>query len=128
MLVATTMAAAILAGCGSADRRTGEYLDDQSINARVKTSLLQDDTVSGMDVSTTTYDGVVQLSGFADNQEQQQRAEEVASKVDGVESVINNITINPRATEYGSPDEEDEDDAEAPKAQPRQDPTPDPRR
>lgn len=104
------MAAFIFAGCTSTENRrtTGEYFDDQAVNARVKTALLQDDDVAGMDVSTTTYDGVVQLSGFADDAEQRERAEELAKEVPGVETVVNNITVNPRAPQYGSPGEVEE--------------------
>lgn len=97
------LAASLLAACGSPEHRrtAGEYLDDQSINARVKASLLQDDDVAGLDVGTTTFDGVVQLSGFVATAEQRERAGEIARQVDGVQEVENNITVNPRAVENG---------------------------
>ncbi len=103
-------AAFIFSGCAGPEHRrtTGQYFDDQAVNARVKTALLQDEVVAGFDVSTTTFDGVVQLSGFVDNQDQQARAEEVARDVSGVQEVINNITVNPRAPQFGSPGDADE--------------------
>lgn len=93
----------LLIGCTSSptSRSSGEYFDDQAVNARVKAALLADDDVSGMDVSTTTFDGVVQLSGFVDTPAQKYRAEKVAEEVSGVESVVNNISISPRDTEFG---------------------------
>ena len=106
--VCTGLAAALFAGCASSEvsRSTGEYIDDQTINARVKTALLRDETVSGYEVSTTTFDGVVQLSGFVETEDERQRAEQLAMGVDGVLTVINNISVNPR-TQYGAPRESD---------------------
>jgi hyperosmotically inducible periplasmic protein len=98
--------ASIFSGCatGPDQRRAGEYIDDQTINARVKTALLRNEAVAGFDVSTTTFDGVVQLSGFVDTEEERQAAEEVAMGVDGVQMVINNVSVNPRAQQqYGAP-------------------------
>lgn len=95
-----------LAGCASPEQRrtAGEYLDDQTINARVKTSLFGDEIVRGRSVSTTTYEGVVQLSGFVDSQTERDRAEELAWQVDGVREVINNIEIKPEPSiEFGEP-------------------------
>lgn len=113
ILLSAGLAAAAFSGCASSENRrtTGQYIDDQTLNARVKTALLREDEVAGFDVSTTTFDGVVQLSGFVENEEQRQRAEEIATEVPGVQTVLNNITVNPRAQQqYGSeregPDEE----------------------
>jgi hyperosmotically inducible periplasmic protein len=110
LLVIGVMTLGLFAGCGSPEHRrtAGEYLDDQSVNARVKANLLQDDEVAGFDVSTTTYDGVVQLSGFVATAEQRDRAGEIASQVDGVQEVINNVTVNPRAAEFGARDADQE--------------------
>jgi hyperosmotically inducible periplasmic protein len=107
--VASAAMAASFTGCGSPEvRRTaGEYIDDQTINARVKTALLRDDDVAGFDVSTTTFDGVVQLSGFVASEDQRQRAEDVVMGVDGVQMVLNNLAVNPRAQEFGAPGDRD---------------------
>lgn len=120
LLLAAVLAVSFFTQCaGPESRRTGEYLDDQSVNARVKASLVEDDDVSGLDVSTTTYDGVVQLSGFVDNEQERQRAEQVARRVDGVREVVNNITVNPRASEFGAPPEgEQPREAETGEAEP----------
>lgn len=99
------IAISLVSACAPSEQRraTGEYIDDTAINARVKTALLRDNVVGGFDVSTTTYDRTVQLSGFVDTEEQRERAAEVASEVDGVEDVVNNIEIKPRAEDEQPP-------------------------
>lgn len=127
-LAGTLAAAFFCGGCAGPEHRrtTGEYFDDQAINARVKSALLQDDDVAGTEVSTTTFDGVVQLSGFVDEAEQRERAEEVATEVPGVEAVINNITINPRDPQYGTPREDEQPgmEMESPEPHDPQEPQP----
>lgn len=86
-------------GCTSTatHRSTGEAVDDATITARVKTALLADKGVSGTAVKVDTYRGVVQLSGFVDNEAQAARAAELAAKVGGVQSVKNDIRIKPQS-------------------------------
>lgn len=122
LILTLGIAAFIFSACaGPAEQRrsAGEYLDDQTVNARVKTALLRDDSVAGFDVSTTTFDGAVQLSGFVHNEEQRQRAEELAMGVDGVQTVINNISVTPRAEqqEYGAPRDQPLPETQEPEVQ-----------
>jgi hyperosmotically inducible periplasmic protein len=88
---------ATLAACagGPAKRSTGEYIDDKTINTKVKAALLNDARVSGIQVNVETYDGVVQLSGFVDDPEQIPRATEVAQGVEGVRAVRNDLIVRP---------------------------------
>lgn len=101
---ATTLLAVLILGTGSlllqtgcaatATREsTGEYIDDTAITAKVKTAFVRDDLVKALDVKVETFRGVVQLSGFVDNQEQKNRAEQIARSTSGVQSVTNNISI-----------------------------------
>ncbi|HSO44433.1 MAG TPA: BON domain-containing protein [Rhodoferax sp.] len=71
----------------------GTKIDDGVITARVKTALMADDSVKSADIATVTRDGVVQLSGFVNNQGQIDRALEVARTIQGVSSVSNQMTI-----------------------------------
>ncbi|WP_439590173.1 BON domain-containing protein [Hydrogenophaga sp.] len=71
----------------------GEKVDDTVITTKVKTALLADDTVKGMDISVTTTMGEVQLSGVVDNQMQIDKAVEVAKAVEGVQRVQNGMTV-----------------------------------
>jgi len=70
----------------------GEYVDDSSLTARVK-SALGDDSYKYPDVKVTSFKGTVQLSGFVDDKEQKARAGNIAKGVQGVKDVANNITV-----------------------------------
>jgi osmotically-inducible protein OsmY len=71
---------------------TGEYVDDNSLTARVK-SALGNDGYKYPDVKVTTFKGTVQLSGFVDDRDQKSRAGTIAKGVQGVKDVDNNITV-----------------------------------
>ena len=82
-------------GCaGTATRQsTGELVDDATITTKVKTALLQDPVVSGLDVGVDTFKGRVQLNGFVDTTEQKARAEQIARSISGVAEVGNKLTV-----------------------------------
>ena len=82
-----------LAACAgdATHRSTGQYVDDKTISARVNTALLADKDVKSSQIDVTTYNGVVQLSGFVESPEQAQHAVVVVQKVDGVKSVKNDM-------------------------------------
>jgi len=71
----------------------GQYVDDSSITASVKTKLAADKvgTLTRVDVDTTNQ--VVSLSGIVQTQQEKQRAEELARQVGGVKGVKNNLQI-----------------------------------
>lgn len=94
-LIAALMLMVALMGCAGTrtTTSTGEYIDDSAISAKVKTALHTDDEVSGFQVNVETFKGTVQLSGFVNTVAQAERAEEIARRVDGVEDVVNNITV-----------------------------------
>jgi len=97
LLVAITLATSAVAGLsGCAGDRyhesTGEYVDDSSLTARVK-SALGDDSYKYPDVKVTSFKGTVQLSGFVDDRTQKDRAGDIAKGVQGVKEVDNNITV-----------------------------------
>jgi len=85
----------ISSGCaGTATRAsTGEMIDDSVITAKVKTELIRDEFVKARDVNVDTFRGTVQLSGFVEREEQKARAGEIASQINGVQNVVNNITV-----------------------------------
>src|SRR4030095_11618352 len=81
-------------GCMStSDRSTGRVMDDHSTSSRVKSALNHDPVYKYEDVAIKTYNGVVQLNGWATTSDQVQRAGEIAERVDGVSGVINHISI-----------------------------------
>ena len=87
----------LLVGCASTATResTGEYIDDATITTKVKAALVADKEVSALQVNVETFRGVVQLSGFADNQREISRASSVARGVNGVKSVKNDLRVKP---------------------------------
>ena len=94
-LIASLLLTVALMSCAGSrtSTSTGEYIDDSVIATKVKTALHTDDEVSGFQVNVETFKGTVQLSGFVDTMEQSQKAEEIARSVDGVQDVVNNITV-----------------------------------
>ena len=85
------------AGCAAtADRQSvGEYADDSVVTAKVKTALAGEDVASLLGVEVETYRGVVQLSGFVDDETQRLRAGEIAGEVEGVRRVENSLIVKP---------------------------------
>jgi len=84
--VALIMGLAACAGDGT-HRSTGRYIDDKTISAEVNAKLIADKNVKSSQIDVTTYNGVVQLSGFVESKDQAQRAVVLAQQVDGVKSV-----------------------------------------
>lgn len=95
LLASILLAVMLVAGCagGARQQSTGEYIDDAAITSKVKTQLLRDPDVSGLQVKVDTYKGQVQLSGFVDTPEQRAKAAEIARIVPGVKSVTNNVIV-----------------------------------
>jgi hyperosmotically inducible periplasmic protein len=88
------------ASAEKAAENTGQAIDDAGITAKVKSSLLADDQVKGLSINVDTSGGAVTLTGSAQTAAEKQRAEQLATGVEGVRSVQNNITV---AQGAGSP-------------------------
>ena len=71
----------------------GNKLDDGIITAKVKSALLEGPNVKSFDIAVVTLKGAVQLSGFVDNQAQIDEAVAIATKVEGVTGVGNEMSI-----------------------------------
>jgi hyperosmotically inducible protein len=79
---------------GSKSETTGQYIDDATVTAKVKTAIANDVGVkAASNVNVETYRGVVQLSGFADSDAQASKAVAAAKKVNGVRSVKNDVRV-----------------------------------
>ena len=91
--VSLLLVAAALAGCaGSAKQQsTGEFIDDATISAKIKTRLFEDPVTSGFAIKVDSFKGTVQLSGFVSSEKERQRAEEIARAVRGVREVRNDL-------------------------------------
>ena len=75
------------------DATMGDKIDDASITAEVKSSLLSHRSTSALHTTVTTTDGVVTLSGVAKNYAEKSLVTKLATDINGVTSVINNMTI-----------------------------------
>jgi hyperosmotically inducible protein len=71
----------------------GDKIDDASITAQVKSSLLSHHSTSAMHTGVSTTDGVVTLSGVARNDAEKSLVTKLATDINGVTSVINNMTV-----------------------------------
>lgn len=75
-------------------RTAGDKIDDASITALVKMSLLSHRSTSGLKTKVETKDGVVTLSGQAKNPAEKDLATKFAKDVNGVTEVNNRMTID----------------------------------
>jgi osmotically-inducible protein OsmY len=71
----------------------GEKIDDASTTAQVKFSLLSHRSTSALKTSVKTTDGVVTISGIAKNDTEKALVAKLVSDINGVVSVVNNMTI-----------------------------------
>ncbi|MGH8220103.1 MAG: BON domain-containing protein [Steroidobacteraceae bacterium] len=73
----------------------GRATDDRAISQDVRSALASNTETENSRIQVTTSDGVVQLAGFVDSQEQRDAAGSVASSVQGVRRVDNDLRLNP---------------------------------
>ncbi|MDO8412861.1 MAG: BON domain-containing protein [Gallionellaceae bacterium] len=71
----------------------GDKIDDSIITTKVKSALLANPNIKSSDISVVTHKGEVQLSGFANDQAQIDRAIATARSVEGVSNVVNKVAI-----------------------------------
>jgi hyperosmotically inducible periplasmic protein len=92
---AAALTGLLLAACAGSPTKesTGEWIDDSVITTRVKTAMLADKTVSGLDVSVDTFKGRVLLAGYVKSPEERSSAERLARSVPGVKDVSNRIEV-----------------------------------
>ena len=74
------------------DETMGEKIDDASITAQVKSSLLSHRSTSALKTKVETTDGVVTVSGIAKNDAEKTLVTKLVTDINGVVSVINNMT------------------------------------
>jgi len=101
-LLVMLLAAALAAGCGtmsggqgggSSSKTAGDVVDDAVITSRVKTALLADPDISGLKINVDTEKGVVKLKGEIKTMALRKKAESIASGVNGVKKVDNQLII-----------------------------------
>lgn len=82
-------------GCASTRTHegTGQYVDDSVITTKVKAAILDEPGLKVSEINVETFKGVVQLSGFVSSPADIKSAVRVASAVNGVKSVKNDMQL-----------------------------------
>lgn len=99
LFTAVLLGSFLLASCQATTGRTaGRNVDDAALTASVKASLVSDKASNLTRIDVDTTNGVVALNGVVESPEQRSRAEQLASRVDGVKKVINNLQVQRRTS------------------------------
>lgn len=101
VLPLATAAMVGLTGCAtSKDRTAGPAPDDRMVKSKVEDALKEEPVYKFTHVRVSAHNGVVQLSGWANSEEQKARAADIAGNVEGVHEVVNNISLKLPPTGY----------------------------
>ena len=95
-LAAMVGSSLLITGCTTeqrSGRTAGQYIDDKTLNSRVRGALDDSAEYKFPDVKVETMRGTVQLSGFVTTAAQKARAAEIAKNVRDVVNVDNKITV-----------------------------------
>jgi hyperosmotically inducible protein len=71
----------------------GKAVDDASLTAKVKSALIAEPNLKSMTINVDSMAGVVTLKGTTDSQENRQKAAQIASTVEGVRDVKNELVV-----------------------------------
>jgi hyperosmotically inducible periplasmic protein len=83
-----------VAGCQAMSGRTaGRNIDDLTITASVKARLVADKLSNLTRIDVDTVNAVVSLTGLVESEFEKRRAEDIASLVDGVEKIVNDLQV-----------------------------------
>ena len=91
----------LLTALAQAQQTSTRPPDDSVIAATIKAGLLDNRHTSGTRINVDSYQGVVQLSGFARSEDEKAAATRVAESVEGVKKVLNSVAVAP-ATSMGT--------------------------
>lgn len=89
------LAAVALIGVAGCATKPGQnnYFDDAMVTSRVKKAIFDEPSLKVTDISVTTENAVVSLSGAVKNRTERTKAAEVARKVEGVKFVRNDLKV-----------------------------------
>lgn len=80
----------------------GSQVDDAVVTSSVKSALLADPAINSFDLQVETRNGIVQLSGFVNDETQIAKALEITHAVAGVKTVENGVTLKGGASTVGT--------------------------
>jgi hyperosmotically inducible protein len=90
---AAVLASIVLATSVTSIAVADDAAKDAALTERVKTALAGDSASAARDIEVETRDGVVQLSGFVDSEDQRTAALMRARSVQGVQEVRNDLSL-----------------------------------
>jgi hyperosmotically inducible periplasmic protein len=94
-VVALLFLLSLTAGCHTmTGRSAGRYVDDTTIDTKVKAKLTGEKASNFTRIGVTTVNGVVHLDGVVDSVQDKVTAEELARQVSGVMNVVNQLQIS----------------------------------
>jgi Cu/Ag efflux protein CusF len=102
-LVLALGAASLTAPALAASRTIGQIIDDAAIVAEVKTKLTADKLSNLTKIDVKSENGVVTLGGTVDSADRRARAVQIATNVNGVKSVLNNIEVSGTGSTAAAP-------------------------
>src|SRR5262245_58039967 len=102
-LLSVALLVVLSGGCSLAGRTFGTYIDDKVISGSVRGGIAASHWRALRGVSVDTYEGTVYLSGHVDTAAQKAEAEAAAWRVEGVEQVINDLSIRADGAVSASP-------------------------
>lgn len=68
-------------------------VDDSALTAKVKSKLISDSLTKARDINVETNNGIVQLNGFVSSSAEKEQAAQLASSVEGVLDVQNQLQV-----------------------------------
>ena len=95
-MLAALAAAALLALAGCASSGGNSFFDEASTTVKVKKAIYDEPSLKTMDISVSTEDGIVSLTGSVKTRAARMKASQVAAKVEGVKKVKNDLRIVPQ--------------------------------
>lgn len=101
MAFLATVGIATLAAPIYAAETAGQYIDDATVGTKTKAALVENETVSALDLNVEVYKGMVQLSGFVASAAEKSAALAVAAKVEGAKMVMDAIVVLPGSRSMG---------------------------
>lgn len=79
-------------------RTLGQTVDDATITAQAKTALLANRSTSTLDANVDTKEGIVTVTGTANNQAEKDLVTRIIANVGGVRGVINEMSVQEPAS------------------------------
>jgi len=103
-LTVLSVLALALSGASAFAESPTKYMDDTAITAKIKKDLMAAPHLKSMEISVTTDQGDVQLSGTVDTKAQELEAVRLARAESGVKSVTDNLNVRSAGKNMTAPD------------------------